>query len=462
MTVEHAVNVLDHALPDLLTEITHWRQEVKLLKIRSEQLENVMFFINVILLVSTYTENHINLLRQRTIAWLVENDLELFGDKPNPFGNKFIPLMGEFPEGEPSNKIEAYESGNRSILFKHDGVWYKAKGIGIPVGVSRPIFMGGKIYTYQLFDDPGMCHKFILWGFMKENEYRCELFGSKRAKELGQEIEIIGTSSFNNVHYLSVKDRIELFNKLKNTKRNELMELFNKSDVTSAYSAYYVVPTDIRVGELFFALVFPEVTRLIDPDRIRDYVKWLGSSCGYLLREFHDSGALHGTWVGPKPTSLGLKDVHSNSYTGNYLVSEDHLTMCDFDLSKAIDGDSEKKTERWALIHMENPLHYAGSYSPKDALIQGIARKNPFREELAKVFEKSVDSGYNKEQWNLERKETREMLDVFVRAKRVLWDLYSLPKSLVGQIDYVDHIVATRRVDSNRFKELRAEFESCS
>ena len=405
------------------------------------------------------TDAYINQLRQKTKVWLIENEQEFFGENSNPFAKNLVPVMGEFLDGEPSNTMEAYESGNRSILFKHEGIWHKAKGIGIPVGVSRPTFRRGKIYTYQLYDDPGMCHRFILWGFMKEDEYLCELFGSRRARQLGQDIEIIGMSAFKNVHYLSLKDRIEMFNILRKTDREELKNLlFNKSERTTAYSAYYTVPADIRVGELFFILMFPEVTKLIDPNQIKNYVKWLGSSCGLLLREYHESGALHGTWVGPKLTSLGLIDVHSNSYTGNYLVGEDCLTMCDFDLAKPIERESEKETERWALVHVENPLYYAGSYAPKDAINQGMAKKNPFREELAKIFEKSVGSGYNKEPWKLERRATREMLGLFVRAKRALWDLYDLPKGFVGQIDYIDHIIVTKRIDPKRIKEMIAGF----
>jgi len=402
------------------------------------------------------SDKYIDRLRQKTRVWLLNNESRFFGKHSNPFGKGLVPVMGEFVEDEPIQTIEAYESGNRSILFKHDGVWYKAKGIGIPVGVSRPIFRGRRIFTYQLHDDPGMCHKFILWGFMKKEEYQCELFGSERARELGQDIEIIGTSTFRDVRYISMKDRMELFKRLQGTDTKERIDLLSrKNESTSAYSAYYKVPTDIRVGELFFALMFPEVTKLIDPQLISEYVIWLGTTCGLLLRQFHDSGALHGTWVGPKLTSLGLLDIHSNSYTGNYLVGDDRLTMCDFDLAKPVERESEKETEKWALVHVENPLHYAGSYAPKDALIQGMAKKNPFREELARLFKESVDSGYGGEPHGMERKSTREMLHLFVTAKGALWDLYDLPKGLVGQVDYVDHVIATKKIDPKKIKDLK-------
>ena len=229
---------------------------------------------------------------------------------------------------------------------------------------------------------------------------------------------------------------------------------------TSAYSTYFYVPSDIRVGELFFTFMFPNITDFIDPDSIIDYVEWLGSSCGYLLRQFHNAGTLHGTWVGSDFTSLGLLDVHSNSYTGNYLVDYDELTMCDFDLSKPIEKESEKDVEKWALVHVENPLYYAGSYVPKDALNQGIARKNLFREELAKKFEQAVDVGYSEGPINIEKKLKRETLDLIIKAKKCMWELYELPEKLVGQIDYVDYVIFNKDIKPKDFAKARLNFDN--
>lgn len=405
-------------------------------------------------------ENYTERLRQKTNYWVVNNDSNFFQELYNPFGKKNVPIMCDFLGNYDFPSFEAYESGNRSILFRDKGSWFKAKGIGIPTGVSRPIYDKGKIYTHQLYDDPGMCHRFILWGFMQKQEFEAELFGAARAKDLGQKIQLLGTASFDHVYYMEVKDRTELFRKLRSVKRKTLINSFKQDGIkTRAYTVFYHVPSDIRVGELFFVFMFPRITELIDSEMIKEYVEWLGSSCGRLLRQFHEMGALHGTWVGDRTTSLGLKDVHSNSYTGNYLVDEEGLTMCDFDLSKPIEKESEKELEKWALVHIENPLYYAGSYTPDDALKQEIAKKNPFREELAKIFEASVDTGYNEEIIEVEHAVKRDMLGHLVKAKELMWNLYRLPKDIVGQIDYVDYVISNTTIESKEFGEVISAFE---
>jgi hypothetical protein len=53
------------------------------------------------------------------------------------------------------------------------------------------------------------------------------------------------------------------------------------------------------------------------------------------------------------------------------------------------------------------------------------------------------------------------MLDLLVRAKKALWDLYELPNSLVGQIDYVDHVIATKKIKKDSIRELLFKFEEC-
>jgi len=409
--------------------------------------------------MGTSIEDYTSRLRHKTRFWLVENPSKFFREHCNPFGMDQVPIMCDFLGECDCPSFEAYESGNRSILLAHGGGWFKAKGVGIPTGVSRPIYDGGKIYTYRLYDDPDMCHRFILWGFMQQEEYGCELYGAARAKELGQRIELLGTTSFKDVYYLQSKDRPEMFDNLHSIDRETLIRGFRaEGRPTAAYSAYYRIPSDIRVGELFYVFMFPDITKLIDPDPIREYVEWLGSSCGHLLRQFHDSGALHGTWLGDRATSLGLRDVHSNSYTGNYLVDEEGLTMCDFDLSRPVEKESEKDLEKWALVHIENPLYYAGSYMPSDAVNQRIARKNPFREELATLFEEAVDLGYREGPRETVNRVKREMLGLLVKAKELMWRLYGLPEDLTGQIYYVDYVISNKRITDKEFKEAAQAF----
>lgn len=409
--------------------------------------------------MGTSIEDYTSRLRHKTKFWLVDNASKFFKERSNPFGKGQVPIMCDFLGEYDFSSFEAYESGNRSILLMHEGGWFKAKGIGIPTGVSRPIYDAGRIYTYQLYNDPDMCHGFILWGFLQEEEYGCELYGASRAKELGQKIELLGTTSFKDVYYLQSKDRAEMFENLHSIGQETLIKGFREEgSPTAAYSTYYRIPSDIRVGELFFVLMFPDVTKLMDPDLIKEYVEWLGSSCGHLLRQFHNSGALHGTWLGDRVTSLGLRDVHSNSYTGNYLVDEEGLTMCDFDLAKPVEKESEKELEKWALVHIENPLYYAGSYMPNDALNQSIAKKNLFREELATLFEQAVDLGYLEGPCEIVNSLKKEMLGLLVKAKELMWRLYGLPEDLTGQIYYVDYVISNKKIKDKEFREAAIAF----
>lgn len=420
----------------------------------------ILINLEILLKMMKHTvENYTSLLRHETSYWLIGNDSTFFNDQLNPFGKDRVPIMCDFLGEHNFPSFKTYESGNRSILLMQKGRLLKAKGIGIPTGVSKPKYENGKIYTYQLYDDPDMCHKSILWGFMQDEEFNCELYGAEKARELGQKIKLVGTTSYRNVYYIRFKDRVQLFDKLHKIRPEILISDLKKSgDPTTAHSVFFTVPSDIRVGELFYTLMFPEITDLIDPEMIREYVNWLGSHCGHLLRQFHDSGSLHGTWVGNRATSLGLRDIHSNSYTGNYLVDNERLTMCDFDLSKPIEKESEKEIEKWALVHVENPLYYAGSYTPDDALKQRIAKKNPFREELAALFEKAVDYGYSEEPMEMERSLKREMLGLLVRAKKLLWYLYGLPEDLIGQIYYIDHVISKTKIEKRKLREAVTTF----
>jgi hypothetical protein len=390
---------------------------------------------------------------------LVKNSPEFITNKSNPFDENEVPIMCDFIHNSDYPTREAYESGNRSIILEREDGWFKAKGIGIPSGVSKPVYDEGRIFTYLLYDEPNMCHKTILWGFMQEQEYRSEFYGAMKAEQLGQRLKLLGSTQFDNTYFIKMRNRNELFEELHKTNRDTLLQRYKeKGELMKAYSVYTLVPSDIRVGELFYVLMFPRITELIDPQLIREYIEWIGSSCGHLLKTFHDSGSLHGTWVGNRATSLGLKDVHSNSYTGNYLIDDIGLTMCDFDLAKPIEDETLKQVEKWALVHVENPLYYAGSYMPQDPLVQGIAKKNPFREELVAIFEKAVDLGYEDKPGDLEKSLKRSMLELLVKAKLLMWKQYNLPEDLVGNIYYIDYQISNTKIDEKKFREATSTF----
>ena len=155
-----------------------------------------------------------NQLRQKNNYWLINYDSFFYDNNFNPFGYGKVPLMCEFNNDHVPPSLEAYESGNRSIFFQYKDFWVKAKGIGIPIGWTRPIYDDKKIYTYQLVDDPGMCHKSIIWGFQTQEEFECELYGAAKAEELGQKVRLLGYTSFKDVSCLKMKDRAELLHSL--------------------------------------------------------------------------------------------------------------------------------------------------------------------------------------------------------------------------------------------------------
>ena len=407
----------------------------------------------------------IDTLREKTKYSLINNNSIFMKDK-NHFGKMKVPLMCNFLNEEESISLDAYQSGNRSIVFQSSDLLIKAKGIGIPNGYTKPIYNDKNIYTYKLLNDPNMCHKSIIWGFMDEHEFKCELFGVKKAEELGQNIKLLGHTTFDDVYCLKLKDRSELFKKLKDTNITDRMKSFKKSflnpfrsiNKTNAYSIFYSVPSDIRVKELLCTFMFPQIKEIIDENDIIEFTKWLGINCGLLLDEFHDNGILHGTWVDNTNPIPGFLDIHSNAYTGNYLVDEKGLTMCDFDLTAPIEDEKYKEIEKWSLIHMENPLYYSGSYTPSDALNQGIAKKNPFRENLASIFEQSVEDGYKKELYEVENHWKKEMLNTIINLKTFFWELYNIPKNIIDIIDYIDYLITTKEIDEKEMKSLRNQY----
>ena len=46
-----------------------------------------------------------------------------------------------------------------------------------------------------------------------------------------------------------------------------------------------------------------------------------------------------------------------------------------------------------------------------------------------------------------------ENLEQIIKAKKILWNLYELPSDLTGQIDYIDFIVANKKIDERNRKE---------
>ena len=93
------------------------------------------------------------------------------------------------------------------------------------------------------------------------------------------------------------------------------------------------------------------------------------------------------------------------------------------------------------LINMENPLLYAGSYLGNEALRMGLAKKNTFREKLVRQFVEGVNGGYDGEIHYIEKRLRRNMLEKLCKSKQFLWELFKLPKDLIGDIYYIDALM---------------------
>lgn len=398
-----------------------------------------------------------DILRVKTEFNLLEDNEVYLDVKRYPFNKNKMPIMCDYKTEVPFESREGYESGNRSIVLYDDGKWFKAKGIGIPRGISRPIYYENKIFTYKLYGDLEMCHHSALWGFMEKVDLESERFGARKASELDVTIETSGWGSYDKTYYNSYKDRRELFQYLRTTDEDKrLTNLLDSSNITQGFSFYSYIPSDLRVNEILYTFMFPQIKQILNPHECIDYIKWLGSSCGYNLKKLHDGNILHGTWIGDKKADMGLSDVHSNSYTGNHTLTEKETCLVDFDLAQSIPSDARAymmDLEKWCLINMENPLHYAGSYLKNDALEMGLAKKNVFREELAKSFEEGVNEGYSGEIYYIENKIRKSMLEKIAKSKRFLWNLYGLPKDLIGDIYYIDALLLRKSMKDIEIKK---------
>lgn len=385
------------------------------------------------------------MLRVKTKFWLVEDENIEMKVSKYPFDKNKMPLMINVNKDVSFESNEAYESGNRSIIFYDDGRWFKAKGIGIPGGASRPIYKDEKIYTYELYDEIEMCHTSVLWGFMDKIAIECELLGAEKCNQLGMDIELSGYGEYKEGYYISFKDRKELFKYLGNTKEsNRLKKMFRSSKKTPLHSFYSFIPSDLRVLELLYTFMFPHIEYMLDVENCKDYVRWLGSSCGHRLKQIHEANLLHGTWTEDRKKEFDLYDVYSNSYLGNHTVTEEETYLIDFDLAEHSQDKFLKDAEKWCLINMGNPLFYAGTYLGNEPLKMGLAKKNSFRENLSNIFICGVNEGYASEIYYIEKKLRRKMLEKIAKSKQILWKLFKLPNDLIGDIYYIDAILVKK------------------
>jgi hypothetical protein len=389
----------------------------------------------------------------KTNYCLIENDNVIVDYKWYPFKKDFMPVMVDFHDNMDRENYVAYESGNRSIILHHNDTWFKAKGIGIPKGISKPIYKNSQFYTYILNNDLEMCHKSVIWGFMEKNDADSEIFGTKYIGDIQNNIISVGYGILENINYITYKDRKELFYNLKKSKESVLKKLFNYSSKKDAYCFFMKVFSDIRVQEILFPFMFPQIAEILDEDDCKEYIGWLGNSCGRILKILHDNDILHGTWLGNRNMGSFL-DIHSNSYIGNYILDESKIGIVDFDLTEKNNNSNIKEMEKKCLIQMENPLFYAGSFIGNEALEMGLVKKNEFRENLAKIFEAGVDEGYSGNEYYIEMTKRAEMLKDIVDLKDIIWNLYEIPKDLVGNVYYLEYLIKNKEANTSDIREL--------
>jgi len=364
------------------------------------------------------------------------------GDYPFPDGK--APVQCRLV-GVELEKFEAYTSGNRSIILPHGKGWFKAKAIGIPHGVSQPILKGDRLHSYFLLSDR-IGSGTLIWGFSQLEEAENELRWMRRIHELAPSPEPVGIGVFRNVCVKDFKDRIDLFEYLKGCDTECLLEDIARGGRSiDAASVYSLQPTDIRVDEVLYGFISPELRRVVDIQDCKDYLKWLGSSCGKNLRLLHDNNILHGS-------ILRYGGVMTNSHVANHLVDENDTWITDFHMSQPVSDERFKEIELECLTYVMNPLESAeriarARFKPKTSPIMYALSEVPASyhvfihledirptsagEDLTTAFIDGVEYGYfRRKVMQIETSIRRELLEKAVELKLKLWNLLGLPEGM--------------------------------
>ena len=417
------------------------------------------------------TEDYISRLRGPKVPYfLIEGETRLLDASSYPYGRNRLPVQCNFLE-EKREPLSAHITGLRSIVFPFEGQWFKAKAIGIPSGASRPIFRDGRLLSYYL-SQTTIGSGTLVWGFMSIEETKNEIHWMKRARELGLPVtEPVGIGVYEDIFVLEFKDRRGLFEHLNKVRLDDLLDDFSKnSKRTTVACSFCREPTDIRVDEILYAFAFPGAEKIFDADDSKDYLKWLGSSCGRNLRLHHDSGILHGTI----PRAGG---VMTNSHVANHLVGEEETWMTDYHMASQLRDKATRRMEVYCLSCVMNPLPYAqvigrarflprkspplGLYeglvlSPSEG-IAGLGELAPMLPgaELAEAFTDGVERGYNRRStFKIGPELKRNMLRRAVRMKEEMWRIYGIPKGMQRGVEYVRRTIASKKITEEELSEV--------
>ncbi|KPV61459.1 MAG: hypothetical protein AOA65_2276 [Candidatus Bathyarchaeota archaeon BA1] len=419
-------------------------------------------------------ETLLSILRgPRVVSYLVEGSTRLVDPSLYPFKTVEVPLQCIDAEGNlPS--FEAYTSGNRSIVQPSvGGGWFKAKAVGIPSGDSKPVHIDGRIYTYHLFDTYIGTGR-LIWGLSTVEEAENEISNVVEARELGLPgPKPIGLGSYENVHVVDLKDRVELFGMLQSTPRDALLRRFKESSrPVKAACIFTSQPTDVRVDEILYGFLHPCLPQILDARDCKDFLRWLGSSCGLNLRMHHDADLLHGTI----PKHGGFM---TNSHTANHLVDERGTYTTDYHMAYKSKDKNLKRTELLFLASVMNPLPRAEEAArkafedykplPLELLLEGnhlrmsnywgsrtFKPESP-QEEFTEAFLDGIEHGYNKQRvMHMETKLRREIMSRAAAMKKALFQLLGLPTGMQRGVEYVMPLLRTHRFTD---KELKASYE---
>jgi hypothetical protein len=287
---------------------------------------------------------------------------------------------------------------------------------------------------------------------MENDEAESEKFGNCIIKKINLPSFFLGTGYYSNINYTTFEDTQNMFKNLEKTidEQDILEKFFKDSKKTQGICGFYDVPSDLRVDEILYGLMFPMVEEIVDSKNCEDYVEWLGLSCANNLRILHDNNILHGTYFVPKWTndSEYKRVIHSNAYTGNHVIGEEETWIVDFDLTRYAEGEKKSKfdDEIESLIYLQNPLIYGEFY-------RNNSLRNSFRERLANKFIQGINHGYNKDIFDIENNLKKDMLKKLTHIKKKMWTLYELPKGLTRARDYIEYVIAKKNLSRKEFQK---------
>ncbi len=389
--------------------------------------------------------------------FLIDAETRLLSASDYPFPPGKVPVQCHVT-GNELQKFEAYTSGNRSIVLPHKEDWFKAKAIGIPSGVSQPILKAGRLHAYFLVEDR-IGSGTLIWGFSQIDEAENEFEWMQKIHEIVPSPKPVGIGFFRNLSVKEFKDRADLFRYLEDADKQRLLEEFARSSrVTEAASVYSLQPTDVRVDEILYGFLSPELRNVISVRDCKDYLKWLGSSCGQNLRLLHDNDILHGT-------ILRYGGVMTNSHVANHLVNEDATWITDFHMAQPIIDRRFKEMELECLTYVMNPLESAerigqARFKPQTSPIvyalSGTPLSNYFLsyledrprsigEDLTAAFIDGVEYGYFRRKiTHVERTLRRELLEKTVELKHKLWKILGLPEGMQRGVTAVRELMTRK------------------